>query len=70
MRIAYVTGDVTYNKNFAFFHDLLANYPVPDPRWSHRVYLIHPNWRRELIYHLRNRCVESRCCYEEFHPSH
>jgi len=69
MKIAYVTGDIKPNGNFSFFHDLLANYPVPDPQWNHRLYLISPTWDRGLVTKLKNRCIDVRACFEDFQIS-
>lgn len=69
MKIAYITGDISPNGNFTFFHDLLANYPCPDPDWRHRVYLIAPTWDRILVNCLKERYLDVRACFEEFQSS-
>ncbi len=69
MKIAYITGDISYNGNFSFYHDLLVNMPKSDPSWHHRVYLVAPTWDRALVNHLKERGVDVRACFEDFQPS-
>lgn len=69
MKLAYVTGDILPNKNFAFFHDLLANYPVPEGSWQHKVLLISPMWDRGLTNRLKERFISVEACFEEFQKS-
>lgn len=69
MKIAYITADISHNDHFSFYHDLLANYPVPTPAWNHRVYLIHPNWNRDLVKILKERGIAVEACFEDFQPT-
>ena len=69
MKIAYITGDIAPNGNFSLFHDLLGNYPCPNPNWRHRLYLVAPTWDRGLVKHLKDRYIDVRACFEEFQDS-
>lgn len=69
MKIAYITGEISHNGHFSFFHDLLTNYPTPDPSWCHRLYLVQPTWDRNLIANLKERGVDVRACFEDFQPT-
>ena len=68
MRIAYITGDVQYNRNFAFFHDLLVNFPIPSPSY-HKVCCVAPNFNIPLVETIKNRGVYVDCCMRTFQLS-
>lgn len=68
MKIAYITGDITHNRNFAFFHDLLANFPV-GPGWIHKVCLILPRFDRILVQKIKERGVCVDAVFEDFQPT-
>lgn len=68
MKIVYMTGDVTYNRNFAFCHDLLSNFPA-DSNWVHKICLIFPSFDRILVQKIKERGVYVDAVFEDFQPS-
>ena len=66
MKIAYITGDIKYNANFAFYHDLLANFPIPEGQY-HRLYLVNHFYDLDLINTLKSKGIDVRSCFRSFH---